>query len=256
MSHCMSVLRRILSVLWLPLLLLCASGRGMAADTGAAPSAAAAQAAPLLGEAERMLSTATSTRYGHHAKIDEARGRYVLDCSSFIDLLLRRRMPEALAEIPFDSGRHTRQRAGDFERFFAGLPDGGDTFWLPVRRVRDLRPGDVVAWQRLADSRTKNSGHVVLVRAAPRPSPNLSGEWLVEVIDFTSAPHAADTRPAGADGLGAGLIGLLAAPDGSPTGFRWKGGQGRERLTAVAMARPTGRFAVRAGRPADSAAQP
>ncbi|MBW4720633.1 hypothetical protein [Saccharothrix obliqua] len=65
-----------------------------------------------------------------------------------------------------------------------------------VRRVADLRPGDLVAIDYRNDQDT-NTGHIVMVRSvrgtyhAPRPGLNFPGEtqYAVQVVDCTAEPH-------------------------------------------------------------------
>jgi hypothetical protein len=99
-----------------------------------------------------------------------------------------------------------------------------------LARVDALGPGDFVAWQATEDSRTGDTGHVLVVLEAPAQNSGRAAEWLVRVADSTLSPHALDSRHPGTTGLGTGTIGLVGDESGAPTAFYWRGGvspQGR-----------------------------
>jgi hypothetical protein len=78
-----------------------------------------------------------------------------------------------------------------------------------VARVDAPGPGDVVAWLATEDSTSGDTGHVMVVLAAPTANSARTGEWLVRVADSTLSPHALDSRHSGRSGLGSGTIGML-----------------------------------------------
>lgn len=181
-----------------------AGGAAMPSDQPGSPGAQA-----LYDEARRTLAGVSSTRYAHTYVADRAAGRYELNCSGFVSLLLGRVNPAALATLD-RSGRHRRPRAEDYHRSIqrAGLiGDGsgalrpeqaGDGFaqagdgsgWLRVERAADLRPGDVVAWLRPATRVTGSAtGHVMVVMGSPRVNPARPTELLLPVADSTLNPH-------------------------------------------------------------------
>jgi hypothetical protein len=108
-----------------------------------------------------------------------------------------------------------------------------------LTRVDALGPGDVVAWQATEDSRTGDTGHVMVVLDAPTPNSGRAAEWLVRVADSTLSPHALDSRHPGTTGLGSGTIGLLVYESGAPTAFYWRGGVSPQaKPTQIALGRP------------------
>lgn len=221
-----------------PLAIFAALGCLLASFAVQAKGATAEEDPSPLALAEQTLSSVRETRYSHRTHIDQEQGVYVCDCSGFISHLLAATRPTAYAEVTYDRTRRKHPRAEDYHRLFASLSSSAADGWLPVITVGDLRPGDIIAWKRPPDSTSTNTGHVMLVRSAPHRSSERPNEWLVEVIDSTATPHAADTRPPGSTGLGAGVIGLLTDDTGRPAGYRVKGGRGRDRLTQIAFARP------------------
>ncbi len=105
-----------------------------------------------------------------------------------------------------------------------------------MRHVQDIAPGDVIAWVRPADSKSRNTGHTLVARGAPRKLAD--GGFEVDIIDSSGLPHdRADSRRAsGATGIGTGVIVLVPDAAGAPVGFRWNPG-GRIRTTAVSIGR-------------------
>ncbi len=147
-------------------------------------------ASALYAEAVRVLSQVRSTRYTGNYVVDEETGRFELNCSGFLSMLLYEVNPSALATVD-RSGKHYRPRAEDFHRsILRAGPKGDGTGWLRLERVSDLRPGDVVAWLRPAErSASSATGHVMVALGGPRSNPARPGEVLLPVADCTLSPH-------------------------------------------------------------------
>jgi hypothetical protein len=161
-------------------------------------------------------------------------------CASFVTAVLRRAYP-SWARTRFFT-RHFDSAspfARDYQRVFA---EGGAGRLKPVRRVADLRPGDLIAID-YANAQDTNTGHVVMVRrmrgvyVAPNAGLNFDGEiqYAVQVADCTAEPHGLagvgnyedfpDTRIVGdqqSQGVGYGHMMFYAAePTGEFTRYRW-----------------------------------
>ena len=147
-------------------------------------------AGALYAEAVRVLSQVRETRYTGSYVVDEEAGRFALNCSGFLALLLYWVSPETLATVD-RSGKHYRPRAEDFHRsILRAGPQGDGTGWLRLERVSDLHPGDVVAWLRPAErSASSATGHVMVALGGPRLNPARPGEVLLPVADCTLSPH-------------------------------------------------------------------
>jgi len=147
-------------------------------------------AGALYAETVRVLSQVRETRYTGGYVVDEEAGRFELNCSGFLALLLYGVSPETLATVD-RSGKHYRPRAEDFHRsILRAGPQGDGTGWLRLERVSDLRPGDVVAWLRPAErSASSATGHVMVALGGPRLNPARPGEVLLPVADCTLSPH-------------------------------------------------------------------
>lgn len=215
-------------------------------------------AAPTLRTIRGAWENARATDYTSIPRVDEAAGRYDFDCSGFADWVLRRSTPAAANWV--GAGLPHRPLARDFHsrisRIDEALPRHG---WRRVRRVSDIRPGDVVAWVKPREVQSANTGHVVFALLPPEPIERGSNTYWVRVADATRLWHSADTRdwrqaapvrrsPLGQDtrdesvndkGLGFGSITLVADPKtGEPVEYGWVGVEWRTFPTAIAIGRP------------------
>lgn len=206
------------------------------AFVGCAAPKALATPGVLRAEVDRELSAMRITHYQHTTKVDEASGSFMYDCSGMLDYALSRVLPADAAALPTSTS--VRPLAADIERYLraaSGSVDG----WQAVSRVDELGPGDVAAWLATENSKTGDTGHVMVVLAPPTRNPARRDEWLVQVADSTLSPHANDSRRPGQTGLGTGTIGLLSDDGGGPTAFYWQGGVSQQpKPTEIAFGRP------------------
>lgn len=201
-----------------------------------APNRPVTRRALFLREVYAQIGAMRSTRYQHTTVVDCESGAYFLDCSGLIEYVLARSVPEALRALP--TSTKPRPLAVDIAWHLLRAPTVPADPWLGVRTAPELQPGDLVAWVTPRESRSRNTGHVMVVTAAPTPNPCRAEEWLVEIVDSTSTPHARDSRRDGSTGLGSGVIGLVVDIEGRPTGYRWRGGESpKARRTLVALGR-------------------
>jgi hypothetical protein len=212
-------------------------GEGDDAEGDDALPASAAVGAPsrarFLEEVRRVMSAAKTTRYSHVFEIDEQTGIFAFDCSGFVDYALSRSAPSALAALPRSPPKHMRPRAEDFVK---GVTSGASP-WKSVGRVNDLEPGDIVAWIKPADSKSTNTGHVMVVNGAPH---TLGGsEWAIPIADSTAIRHgSSDSRtPTKATGIGQGTIVLVVDAGGTATSFRWSPSSKNVHRTSIALGR-------------------
>ncbi len=193
-----------------------------------------ARAVRLLAEGQRQLKAMKTTHYSHTIEVEEGQGRFVYDCSGFLDYALQRVDPKAYAALPVTSRTKKRPLAQDYFASFTSKTSP----WTSVLHARNLKPGDIVAWLKAPESDSHNTGHVMLVRAHAYPNPERADEILVPIIDSTMSFHAEDSRAKGETGLGSGLIGVLVDDEGRPVAYRWKGGHSKEPVeTRIAFGR-------------------
>ncbi|MEN3268822.1 hypothetical protein [Pseudonocardia sp.] len=178
----------------------------------------------LLAEAHHELTAMRHSRYQHKTEVNEREAKYFYDCSGFLDYALEHFNPKALRELHANP-RSKRPLAEDFVHKLQKAAKGGTGgSWQSVGTVAELRPGNVIAWLTAPGSDTDNTGHVMIVDGRPVQNPQRAGEWLVKIIDSTKSPHADDSRPKGATGLGTGTVGLIVNGSGQPVGYYWRGG--------------------------------
>lgn len=211
----------------------------------------AAELPPVSGrffeEVTNEFETMTTTRYQHKTEVDRTVGSYRYDCVGFVSYALRRSAPQAWASVVSVCGI----RKGYFpsppryQRFFAGLAETPQPGWQAIAKVSELRPGDIVSWDR----KTKTAvGHAVVIASIPSPEPD--GVWVVKVYDSTASPHLDDSRlddsraqprePGGRrSGLGHGVMALIADPaSGALIGYRWSP-KAKTIIAPIAAGRPT-----------------
>jgi hypothetical protein len=200
----------------------------------------------LFHEATNQFNTMTTTLYQHRTQVDRAEGSYRYDCVGFVSHALKRAAPQAWDSI-FKATGIAKGRIPSpprYRAFFASLSGNPQPGWEAVTKASELRPGDVIAWERKTETAT---GHAVVIGSVPVLTPD--GSWRVEVYDSTSSPHGDDSRPndhrAGVlastgrhSGLGHGVMVFIADPaSGALTGFRWSP-KAKPVIVPIAAGRP------------------
>jgi hypothetical protein len=201
------------------------------AEASASPSSVPGSAG-LFAEANRVLETMTASSYSHHTHASGA--VYEVDCSGFIDLLLARVEPPALAELRAATVR--RPLAKHFVQFFSA--GSQSQRFQRLTQIQQLLPGDIIAWNKPADVTSTNTGHVMLVSApAEQRAEQL---WAIAIIDSTAAPHGpSDARKrAHITGVGRGFIVLESDATGAPVAYHWTRARSSPRhTTKIALGR-------------------
>ena len=151
------------------------------------------------------------------------------DCSGFLNALLQRAygLPDDTLKEWFGTRRPLAKTYHDaIEK---------ESHFQRITHLGDVRPGDVLAIRYPADdpeNKDRNSGHVLLVVAKPRPrkasAPLVDDteQWEVAVIDESHTGHGkTDTRHKEeggfAPGLGEGVFRLYGHKDGTVAGHAW-----------------------------------
>ncbi|MEU2619175.1 LamG domain-containing protein [Streptomyces sp. NPDC007157] len=112
-------------------------------------------------------------------------------CASFVTALLRHTYGWATDAYFL---QHFRQRGPEAASYCAAfLTDTGGPRFRPVRKVTDLRPGDLIAVDYNGQD-TESTGHIVVVRAVKGVFSGVADfpgetQYAVEIIDCTSDPH-------------------------------------------------------------------
>jgi hypothetical protein len=193
---------------------------------------------PVMQRLGKIAVSLRESEYSYGLSVDEKNGVYRFDCSGMAQWVLRRAAPVAASAMAY--GLERRPLARDFQRRIARAPvDEPRSGWLRVERVRDLVPGDVVAWIKPAEIRSPNTGHVAFVLLRPVLVPGYENAYLVRIADSTRLMHDDDTR-VGRNGFGFGTILLVSDPEtGAPTAFGWVGLKWRAFETSISLGRAT-----------------
>lgn len=204
-------------------------------------------AGPLFHETTNQFKAMTTTLYQHQTRVDRTAGSYRYDCVGFVSYALKQAAPQAresaFKALAIKPGRIPSPP--HYRAFFASLSEKPQPGWQAVTNVSELRPGDVVVWERKTKT---SSGHAVVIGGAPVAGPD--GAWVVEVYDSTASPHGDDSRPSDPraevlatngqrSGLGRGLMAFTADPaTGALTGYRWSP-KSKTNTVPIAAGRPT-----------------
>ncbi len=214
---------------------------------GSREAARPAVCGPLFHEATNEFRTMTTTLYQHQTRVDRDVRSYRYDCVGFVSYALKQVAPQAWATAAKGTGITKGHIPSPplYRAFLAGLSEKSQPGWEMVKKVSDLRSGDVVAWEHKTET---SSGHAVIIGGTPMPLTN--GLWLVEVYDSTSSPHSDDSRSTDLraqvlastgrrSGLGHGVMLFVADPaSGALTGVRWTR-KAKSITVPIAAGRPT-----------------
>ena len=142
-----------------------------------------------------------------------------MDCSGFVDYLLKEIAPTQFAALRIEPG-HNRPRAAMYFDLFNRLNKSPSPGWEAIQKLGDAQRGDIIAWELAASTQEHgDTGHVVIVAAAPVQQTN--HRYRVKVYDSSVIHHDDDSRPDGTTGLGGGVITFSVGPGGQPVGFQF-----------------------------------
>lgn len=166
---------------------------------------------------------------------DTNRGVYVLDCSSYVDHILREVHPDAYLSLVESSGAE-KPNSRNYYDFFSELSYDQDDYWNKVEDIEQLQPGDILVFRYKNSHGAERGGHVMVVMDKPTRDEDA---FMVRVADSAPAGHSEDTRPGRASGIGIGTLLLKVNPEtGAPSAFAWKVGSRWQNNVNIAMARP------------------
>lgn len=197
----------------------------------------------LLSPAEKNLvnfvrNTVASAHHSAYklggSQIDTTRGIYVVDCSTYVDHILKTVYPSAYTSLVFSS-RTEKPTTHNFYEYFSKLSDNSK-HWNTIEDVEALRPGDILVFRYTNKSGNETGGHVMIVMDKPVRQGNT---YLVRIADSAATGHSKDTRLSHRSGIGIGSILLKVDPQSlQPYAYSWKIGSRFESNVYFAMARP------------------
>lgn len=181
------------------------------------------------------ISTLNYTRYMFGGnKFDTTRGVYVVDCSAYIDHILKNMSPHAYKSLKNFSGSE-RPTTNHYYHYFQNLTDES-SHWNTVEKVESLRPGDVIVFRYQKVKSKEIAGHVMIVMEQPKRKGNV---FLIRIADSAPSAHSKDTRLPATSGIGIGTMLLKIDPNTHlPYAYAWKIGSQFKKNVNIAMARP------------------
>jgi cell wall-associated NlpC family hydrolase len=186
-----------------------------------------------------VQKTVETLRYSDYklggSKFDTSRGVYVVDCSSFVDHILKQVSPHAYTSLVNATGAPTPATQHYYE-FFNELSNNSDNYWNRVNNVEQLRAGDILVFRNKQSHRHQAGGHIMVVMDKPTKD---MGVYFVRVADSAPSRHSEDTRQKNEAGIGIGTLMLKAAKGGRPFAYAWAIGGLWNKNVNFAMARPT-----------------
>lgn len=185
-----------------------------------------------------VQNTISNLRYSTYklggTKIDTNRGVYVVDCSSYIDHILKNVYPRAYSSLTNWSGTE-KPTTEDFYHYFTNLSPNA-RHWNTIDEVEALRPGDILVFRYKNRYGSETGGHVMIVMDKPQQEGNV---FKVRIADSASTGHTKDTRSPRTSGIGIGTMLLKVNPKTyQPYAYAWKVGSRWETNAYMAMARP------------------
>lgn len=167
--------------------------------------------------------------------IDESRGVYVTDCSTYVDHIVKTIYPRAYTSLVNATGTE-KPTSDDYYDYFVNLADKPQNHWNMIDDVEKLRPGDILVFRFKNSLGIETGGHVMIVMDEPARNDNT---FFVRVADSAPTGHSEDTRLPRRSGIGIGTLMLKVDPRSyQPYAYAWKAGARWERNVYVAMARP------------------
>jgi hypothetical protein len=173
----------------------------------------------LADAAQHLFSDMRETHYQHKTHVERAEGVYDMDCSGFVDYLLKRIAPGQFGQLHVEPG-HARPRATMYFQLLHDLLKQPLRGWTAVRQLAHAQRGDVIAWELQASTQGPgDTGHVVIVAAAPIQVTEMI--YRVEVYDSSGIRHDDDSRPEQTSGIGRGTITFRVNEKGEPIAFQF-----------------------------------
>ncbi|MFT6863359.1 MAG: hypothetical protein ACJAVK_001920 [Akkermansiaceae bacterium] len=189
-------------------------------------------------EMEGLLRDLKVTRYQSKTVVDHATGTFKGNCSGLIGYVLRRRFPEAYLSVRgMWAPWRARPLAVTYYETFVSVGKEGHSkpAWKRVRKMVEVKPGDIIAWRKLSITQGLNTGHICMI--AGKPVVEKDGRVRVRVIDSTSGRHFNDTRKPGTNGVGAGEMWFSINAAGEPDGYWMHEKSKRSKTHKIAIGR-------------------
>jgi cell wall-associated NlpC family hydrolase len=189
----------------------------------------------LVAVVQKTIATVSYTAYKlGGTRIDTSRGIYIVDCSTYVDHVLKTVYPRAYTSLTRWSGSE-KPTSNDYYHYFTNL-SSTQLHWSTIDDVLELRPGDILVFRYKTKFGNNRGGHVMIVMDKPIQK---ADTFLVRVADSAPTGHSTDTRLPHASGIGIGTLLLKVDPKTyEPYAYAWKVGSRWDKNVTFAMARP------------------
>lgn len=165
---------------------------------------------------------------------DTTRGVYIIDCSNYVDRILKATYPLAYSRLVNWSGS-AKPTTHDYYHFFTKLSARSKHYWDTIEDVKKLRAGDILVFRKKNMPR-QTTGHIMIVMDKPIRNKNM---FLLRIADSAPFRHSQDTRRFRVSGVGIGTMLLKVNPKTSqPSAYAWSVGSSWKKNVVFAMARP------------------
>lgn len=188
---------------------------------------------------EFVRKTVTTLRYSAYklggTRFDTSRGIYVLDCSNYVDHILKAIYPRAYSKLVAAS-KSMKPTSDDYYHFFTKLSNRPQYYWNAVEDVKALLPGDILVFRKKNKYGDDLGGHVMIVMEKPVRDKDVF--WL-RIADSAPFRHSLDTRMPRVSGIGIGTFLVKVNPKTfQPAAYAWTASSRWKQNVDFAMARP------------------
>jgi hypothetical protein len=190
----------------------------------------------LVSYVHQFIASLRYTKYKVGGGIfDRTRGIYELDCSHYVDTVLKITNPLAYSNLVYTTGAEAPDSQNYYD-FFAHLSSHFKNDWNKIDNAKDLEPGDILVFRYTSKSGRPDGGHVMLVMDKPVPD---NDALMVQVSDSAYAGHSDDTRPEHDSGVGIGTLLLkIDQASGHPFAYAWDMSSPWQDRVDIDMGRP------------------
>lgn len=190
----------------------------------------------LVNFVQRMISNLHYSSYklgGTH--FDMRRGVYIVDCSIYVDHILKEVYPHAYSKLVHWS-KSKKPTTHHYYHFFNNLSIAPQRYWNPVKHVAQLQPGDILVFRKKKYAGTDRTGHIMIVMDKPVQRNNM---FMLRIADSAPYRHSHDTRQRKNSGIGIGTMVVKVNPHTyQPAAYAWTVGSHWKQNVVFAMARP------------------
>lgn len=148
----------------------------------------------------------------------------ITDCSGFINALLKK----SYQLLPIDWSNNNRAYASTYYNAINGEFTNKPKYFTKIINIFDAKVGDFIVFRIFPGTKgSDNTGHIMIINEKPiriqSTVPHVNGfaQWIVNIMDQSSAHGNSDSRKNGATGLGIGYFRIYTDANGNLQGYSW-----------------------------------